>query len=43
MATAWADITDFLGLVRQSPGRRSPAQAATINTDATNPAATLGC
>jgi hypothetical protein len=43
-ATACADITDFLGLVKAQTGKKLNAtQAATLTTDANNLAAALGC
>lgn len=43
-ATACADITNFLGLVKAQTGKKlSATQAATLTTDANNLAAALGC
>jgi hypothetical protein len=43
-ATACADITNFLGLVKAQTGKKLNAtQAATLTTDANNLAAALGC
>jgi hypothetical protein len=43
-ATACADITEFLGLVKAQTGKKlTKAQAATLITDAKNLAIALGC